>query len=73
MDAERWRAVRKLLDGALDCEGDERAAFLDTIADEGLRADVVRLLGKHEETTPLDRPVVDLVAPAMANDSRVRD
>ena len=73
MDAERWRAVRKLLDGALDREGEERAAFLDTIEDAGLRADVVRLLGKHEETTPLDRPVVDLVAPAMANDSRVRD
>ncbi|HWT16615.1 MAG TPA: serine/threonine-protein kinase [Patescibacteria group bacterium] len=73
MDAERWRAVRKLLDGALDREGEERAAFLDTIEDAGLRADVVRLLGKHEETTPLDRPVVDLVMPAMANDSGVRD
>jgi serine/threonine protein kinase len=73
MDAERWRAVRKLLDAALDREGDEHAAFLDTIADDSLRADVVRLLGKHEETTPLDRPVVDLVASAMASDSRVRD
>jgi hypothetical protein len=73
MDAERWRAVRKLLDGALDREGEERAAFLDGIADAGLRADVVRLLGKHEETTPLDRPVVDLVAPAMANESQGRD
>ena len=73
MDAERWRAVRKLLDGALDREGEERAAFIDGIADSGLRADVVRLLGKHEETTPLDRPVVDLVAPAMAGDTQARD
>ena len=73
MDAERWRAVRKLLDGALDREGEERAAFLDGIADPGLRADVVRLLGKHEETTPLDRPVVDLVAPAMASETQARD
>lgn len=73
MDAERWRAVRKLLDGALDREGVERVAFVEDIADPGLRADVVRLLGKHEITTPLDRPVVDLVAPAMANDVRERD
>lgn len=73
MDAERWRVVRKLFDAALDCEGDARAAYLDGIADTGVRADVVRLLGKHEDTTPLDRPVVDLVAPAMANDAGVRD
>ena len=73
MDAERWRAVRKLLDGALDREGATREAFVDGIADTSLRADVARLLGKHEDTTPLDRPIIDLVMPAMMQAPAVRN
>jgi len=73
MDAERWREVRELLDGALDCDVATRSAFVAEIADESLRADVIRLLGKHDDTTPLDRPIIDLVVPAMMQAPALRD
>jgi tetratricopeptide (TPR) repeat protein len=73
MDPRRWREVRKLLDAALDLEGAPRSAFLATIEDDSLRADVRRLLAAQTRESPLDRPVVQLAAPLLAGGSEPRD
>lgn len=57
MDAARWKAVRTLLETALDLAGDARDAFLAQIDDASLRSEVERLLKRHaQQTAPLDSP-----------------
>ena len=73
MDPQRWRELRKLLDAALDLEGVARETFLAGIEDEGLRADVRRMLATQTQETPLDQPVVQLAAPLLAGGSEPRD
>jgi serine/threonine protein kinase len=73
MDPQRWREVRKLLDAALDLDGGERAAFLDGIEDEGMRADVRRMLATQTQESPLDQRVVDLAGPLLAGGTEPRD
>ncbi len=53
MAPERWRRLRPLLDRALDLDGAERADFIAQLpeADSDLRADLLRLLDRHQETT----------------------
>lgn len=62
MDAERWKQLRKLLDQALDLEPEQRAQFASAVPDESLRADLVRMLARHDHTTPLDQPAAALAA-----------
>ncbi|AVP96195.1 hypothetical protein C7S18_02850 [Ahniella affigens] len=62
MDADRWKQLRKLLDQALDLESEQRAQFANAVADESLRADLQRMLARHDHTTPLDRPAAVLAA-----------
>ncbi len=73
MDPQRWRELRAQLDRALDLEPAEREAFLASIADEQLRADVRRMLATQTQETPLDRPVVALAAPLLAGGAEPRD
>jgi serine/threonine-protein kinase len=74
MDPARWRAVRGLLDQALDLEGEARAAFIAAIADAALRADVARLAERAEQTDALvDRPAQALAASVLAGGSSPRD
>ncbi|MEM6455107.1 MAG: serine/threonine-protein kinase [Acidobacteriota bacterium] len=65
MDAQRWNAVKPLLDRALDLPRDARAAFLDRhcAGDISLRTDVESYLAFDDETDALfDAPLVDLIA-----------
>lgn len=49
MDAQRWRRVRDLFEDAVEMSAEERAEFLRSECgdDEGLRAEVERLLSAH--------------------------
>lgn len=74
MDPARWRAVRGLLDQALDLDGDARTAFIAAIADADLRADVARLAARAEQAdAPVDRPAQALAASVLAGGSSPRD
>lgn len=55
---ERWRRLRPLLDQALDLGTRERLAFLDALApaDQELRADLERLIERHERTSGIREP-----------------
>ncbi|MBK8285998.1 MAG: serine/threonine protein kinase [Ahniella sp.] len=65
MDQGHWQKLRKLLDQALDLEAAKRAEFAAQVDDEELRADLVRMLARHDHTTPLDRPAAMLAAEAI--------
>ncbi len=74
MDPARWRAVRGLLDQALDLDGDARAAFIAAIADADLRADVARLAARAEQAdAPVDKPAQALAAAVLAGGNSPRD
>ena len=62
---ERWVAVRRLFEAAVDLPHEQRLAFLDTAcADEGTRSEVLELLAADESAVdlPVDRD------PAAANE-----
>lgn len=62
---ERWIAVRRLFEAAVDLPREQRLAFLDTAcADEGTRCEVLELLAADESAVdlPVDRE------PAAANE-----
>jgi serine/threonine protein kinase len=50
MTPERWQKVKRLLEGALELSGAERAAFLETLPEdeEDMRREVESLLRAHE-------------------------
>jgi serine/threonine-protein kinase len=67
MDAERWRAVRDLLDAALDLPADARPGFLAQIHDSSLRTEVERLLQRHaQHTAPIDKPAAAILQTELA-------
>ena len=55
MDPSRWKQIEELYHAALECEPDERAAFLAR-AHPGLRREVESLLAQNSGATPLDHP-----------------
>ena len=55
MDPSRWKQIEELYHAALECEPDERAAFLAR-AHPGLRREVESLLAQESSATPLDQP-----------------
>lgn len=68
--AERWHRVSELLDGALDLEPAERAAFLERacLDDTELRAEAQRLLRACEAATDfLIEPAAEFAAPLLAH------
>ena len=63
MKAERWQAVRKVLEEALDLPLAERLAYVDQVCgDDGdLRREVVSMIASYEEEgDALESPVMDL-------------
>jgi serine/threonine-protein kinase len=63
MDAEQWRLVQELFDGAVDLPPAEREAFLHDRcgSDEKLLEEVLSLIGADEKQySLLDRPATDL-------------
>src|SRR5215471_16457601 len=63
MTAERWERIKEIFDSALKVIPENRPAFLQNacVGDEGLRAEVSRLLVEFEKTkTFLDEPVACL-------------
>jgi non-specific serine/threonine protein kinase/serine/threonine-protein kinase len=71
MDAERWKAAKRLLQEALDRTPDERSAFLDAACsgDTDLQAEVAALLDAHAaagdrfESSPLAVEATSMAAP----------
>jgi tetratricopeptide (TPR) repeat protein len=59
MTPERWRRLKDICDGALDCEPDQRSAFLDEACsgEDELRSEVESLLARATSTGTLDGPV----------------
>lgn len=64
---ERWRRLRPLLDQALDLDTQARAQFLSELstAHDGLRADLERLIRRHEQTAGVDQPAAALAGAAL--------
>ncbi|MEM7350600.1 MAG: serine/threonine-protein kinase [Acidobacteriota bacterium] len=62
MTPERWQAVRRVLDAALELPPEERAAFVERqCSDVGLRRDVEAMLVSYDEgETLLEKPIVRL-------------
>ncbi|MDQ5846364.1 MAG: serine/threonine protein kinase [Acidobacteriota bacterium] len=76
MDRKRWEQLEDLLQRALDVEPDERAAFLQSVADDSLRSEVEALLSKEADARSfLESPAVVCVAeqirPASALPARI--
>ena len=67
-DAERWRRLEEILDGALDLPPDERAEWLarECDGDPALRAKVERLLAAGEQATRLPRLPTEFLAHGLA-------
>src|SRR5690242_17254740 len=63
MTPERWARLKELFNSALECEPDQREAFLRQACgqDESLRTEVESLLSSYQQTgSPLDEPLVPL-------------
>lgn len=67
LDPERWRQLRPLLDRALDLDADARVAFVEEVSTGSpqLRADLERLLARHDVTEGLSRPAAELAGDAL--------
>jgi len=55
----RWRTLEPIIDAALELPREERGAYISVACagDDGLRADIERLLARHDgPNTPLDLP-----------------
>ncbi len=61
MQSEQWRAIKDYFQRSLDLPPERRASFLsERCEDEHLRAEVLRLLNAHHESTSfLDSPLSD--------------
>ena len=61
MEPERWRRINELFHAALSHDAGDRGAFLRTECegDDSLRAEVLELLGAHDEPSVVDRPAVE--------------
>jgi non-specific serine/threonine protein kinase/serine/threonine-protein kinase len=73
MQAERWRRVEELYHTAMEQEEAQRAAFLENscAGDEALRVEVVSLIVYGRQGGRIiDKPAVEVVAAAMAEDLR---
>ena len=69
MTPERWQQIDRLFHSALECDGEQREAFLTNACkgDESLRREVVSLLGSHEEANSFIRmPASDIAAELVA-------
>ena len=74
LDATRWQHLSTLLDEAAALDPDARAAYLDALEDEALRAELAELLAAHDEAETLDRfetPAFEAQALAFDADARV--
>jgi len=71
MEPERLQQIEQLFHAALALEGDERADFLRKAweTDESLRREVESLLGYNSKAeTFIETPVIEVAAPALAQD-----
>src|SRR5215510_4116832 len=71
MNPERWRQVEQLYHSALECEFNQRAAFLATACadDDSLRREVESLLAHQTQAENLmEAPVMEVAAKALADD-----
>ena len=61
MEPERWQRINELFHAALSRDAGDRGAFLRTECggDDSLRAEVLELLGAHDEPSVVDRPAVE--------------
>jgi len=69
MTPERWQQIDQLFHSALECDAEQRDAFLREACkgDESLRREVVSLLGSHEEANSFIRTAAeDIAADLMA-------
>jgi serine/threonine protein kinase/tetratricopeptide (TPR) repeat protein len=76
MQAERWRCVEQLYHSAMEQAEGEREAFLERscAGDQALRAEVESLIAYAGQTGQIiDKPALELVVAAMAEDLRARD
>src|SRR6185295_16919493 len=76
MKNERWQKIDRLLDGALEREPDERAAFLDEACsgDESLRKEVESLIRSDEQARSfIQQPAVELAAEILAGSQTGRE
>ena len=67
----RWQKIKELFHAALECEADERRAFLDEACagDERMRREVESLLAEHEQPYSLiDRPAFEVAAELVATE-----
>jgi serine/threonine protein kinase/TolB-like protein len=73
VSSDRWRAIQRVVDGALDLPPAARAAYLDTAcgSDSALREDTTRLLDACERAERADgllaAPAVAFAAPMLAD------
>jgi serine/threonine protein kinase len=71
MTPERYQRMKAIFYSAMECEADERAAYLDRVVgdDAALRADVERLIAAHErEGDFLDAPAYEVAADILADE-----
>jgi serine/threonine-protein kinase len=71
--SKRWQEIDKLLEGALELDAGERAAFLDQACagDETLRRKVDALLISHErEARSVETPALEMTAQPLSNQAR---
>jgi serine/threonine protein kinase/tetratricopeptide (TPR) repeat protein len=75
MNPEHWQKIRRICEGALECEAGEREAFLveACAGDDGLRKDVDSYLAcGNEQGGFLENPALEIAAKAMAKDEAQR-
>ncbi len=76
MQPDRWRRVEELYHTALQQDETQRASFLERscAGDEALRIEVESLIAYAQQTGRIiDKPAVEAVAAAMAEDIRAQD
>src|SRR5512142_800503 len=63
MDAGQWQQIKMAFNRALELPPEERAAYLESLSDPGVRAEVASLLASHHGADdPMEIPAIRLDA-----------
>ena len=73
MTPEQYEHLTELFHAALEIAPDERAAFLDQVADgdADLRRELESLLAAHEQGAHTEKPLADIAAGATLNRTEI--